>query len=244
MLYYKSCGFKYQDFINYNDNTKYGEFILIPYSDIISVNVVVNDNIEIKAKTTAENVLGNAILGGGTGAIIGAGNSPTNTQYEQTTKIKSVELRIRTWNDNYKTIEFEFSRIRDVDNLSRATNGCYDIFEGTFSDNPFTLSQYVSPTNKTSYIYERHSKKDEETKLGKYTSWYSLPNSFFDNIIDSMTDCQERVNDLIQRNKAGNGSVNIPDTADRLKKLKGLLDEGLITEQEYNEKRSGILAEV
>lgn len=209
-------------------------FAFIPYKDIYECTIEKDIIKQTTATTTTNGAFTMGVVGGliagSTGAIVAANAAPTSTTVQHHESLRSISLIIKTTHQDYPRLQFVFPSYG---------SGLTDFCSSFFSDTP---QQYT--VENVSFRRDGGSIIDIRCRR-QFVPLAEDPD-FLSNLIKpepALIEYQAKIDALIEKNK---NTVELPQSPPSnslvlLRDLKFMLDEGLITQEEYDTKKAEIL---
>lgn len=232
------------------------KFTVIDYSKLLSVKVETNNMVSYESKTKSTNTLGRSVAGGmlagSAGAIIGGATANQKTDTQITERLKEVEFLLMTSDPDCRIIKFAAKKpYRNHENMTVSNKEIGDAMASTFAPISYVIrARHMERTNGTTIdvLINRcrdlyMSRLDEENNI-KCEYW----SSGIETVRDRLVNYARLIETIIIENERTApeeklASVTTLDKSpiDQLRDLKTMLDEGLITQDEYDAKKTELL---
>ena len=180
--------------------------------------------------------LGGALVGGLLGGALGAviGSAATSGAVTSNTTYEAVTLIINTKDFNNPRIEIPLYHSIKLYHKTVAMMQSGNIFSYRITAFPSGLRQYCVPYRKTGYTLNDEGKR----LLREVYNGGEQPNF---KVIEALLSTLSQVLDAQEQSETAAASAPQLSAADELGKFKGLLDSGVITQEEFDAKKKQLL---
>lgn len=237
-------------------------YFVLDYSQLLSVKVEVNNKVSYESKTSATNVLGRSVVGGLIGGEAGAiiGGTTANRQTE--TQAKHLPEKIRfvllTSDPSHRVIEYMILRpFSAPEGVATADKLIGSVSKNNFPPMYVIDSRLVNRTGGSTVDIEigRQKTQPEERSdrvsdnINKEIGQQGFVDANMYTAKTHLIDYAQRIEAIILENSKNVTSAksdislgtSSKSVVDQLRDLKALLAEGLLSEDEYEEKRKKLV---
>lgn len=217
---------------------------IFPYSSIVKADVEsthsTNQSTKIQSVGGSGNVLLGGIVAGVPGAVIASSITDKQVITQNTSILLSTSLTIHTTDNGYEAIRFIANRLPGQSSRTAcADTEIGDAMKSTFSDVPFS--------REFRHIRRQYG-TTQDVVFMRGNNQHLIWNSNLESIAGRFAQYAEYINQITGTQQDKISQTNHNDSNDGifeleiLRNLKLMLDEGLITQAEYDSKKTEILS--